>query len=669
MPERAGYSDVPSSISTIYNSCLAHFRHLLFELSNDPRLTSSGLSRSLELYGRLRAWGEETRAMLPPSSRGSLEDTLRKNESTKEVAVDILTKLERQLRTAVELSQNQWRGAAAVSQPDYETYDGDETISLSSDSSDDNESVPAKSPRLNSVLRHIADDVDSLYQLSHLIIRPGFIRKYLHSTRGKDFDARVAPFYQYDIRHVEEKFQEWRQSKKGLDERELVTTPDVIVGRSAGSEPILIQRLALANTKRREQLLYWSRHPDRVESELDLAMDKSSVQHPTDSGSIQRDRTETESQYSKSIKTRHTFSNIAASDIFGKQTVAGTLYAETNVGNKRLNRVPPVPSSSRVVPSFECPYCHSMLDSQVMQSRQEWKKHIFRDLRPYVCTFESCSDPDKQYSTRRDWIYHEIQVHRRQWVCDEHDLKFESKALFSRHVVDRHSVIAAEQLPVLIDISERPLDGLDIVSCPLCPEKRRLMLLEPHIAEHLESIALFALSRDVEEDGGEDAQHVNSDWSSSTIDDPIELSVKGDDDDGENHDQHINSDVNVPIVFDPIDSKEQKDEDHSIDPSLFTVENSAPTYNKPESAQPIPPVVPAALSSKTFQQPMRIDISKVHETERIHDYQQQFPSNQIHDSQETADRDWAAGWSNLVPASQNRKIPTPPISTCFVVVV
>jgi hypothetical protein len=94
--------NIAADISTTYTSCLAHFRNLLTALNNDSctpvRLGEVKISKVLESYGRLRTWGEETRAALPAASRGSLDDTLRKNEAVKETAVDVLAGLERQLQ-------------------------------------------------------------------------------------------------------------------------------------------------------------------------------------------------------------------------------------------------------------------------------------------------------------------------------------------------------------------------------------------------------------------------------------------------------------------------------------------------------------------------------------------------------------------------------------------
>lgn len=91
-----------ADISTTYTSCLEHFRRLLAALNDDSytpiRPREVKLSKALESHGRLRTWGEETCAVLPASSRGSLDDTLRKNETVKETAFDILAKLERQLQ-------------------------------------------------------------------------------------------------------------------------------------------------------------------------------------------------------------------------------------------------------------------------------------------------------------------------------------------------------------------------------------------------------------------------------------------------------------------------------------------------------------------------------------------------------------------------------------------
>jgi hypothetical protein len=118
-----------------------------------------------------------------------------------------------------------------------------------------------------------------------------------------------------------------------------------------------------------------------------------------------------------------------------------------------------------------------------------------------MCTSEHCQSSEKQYLTRRDWKYHELQTHRRQCICKQHDTTFSSQEAFSNHTLEQHIFsIPPNQLPVLVEMSERPMDDMTIVRCPLCPDERRLLTLHIHIAEHLEAISLFALPLNIDED-------------------------------------------------------------------------------------------------------------------------------------------------------------------------
>jgi Zn finger protein HypA/HybF involved in hydrogenase expression len=91
-------------------------------------------------------------------------------------------------------------------------------------------------------------------------------------------------------------------------------------------------------------------------------------------------------------------------------------------------------------------------------------------------------------------------MHRRQWVCEEHNAKFPTRDLFITHVKELHSAaLSEEKFPILLEISERQLDETEIVACPLCPDERRFTILENHLAEHLESIALFVFLPDMGE--------------------------------------------------------------------------------------------------------------------------------------------------------------------------
>ena len=100
-------------------------------------------------------------------------------------------------------------------------------------------------------------------------------------------------------------------------------------------------------------------------------------------------------------------------------------------------------------------------------------------------------------------------------------MKFQTPELFTRHVVESHlASITEQQLPILVEMSERQMDGMEIVACPLCPDERRLMSLQAHIAGHLESIALFVLSDETDQDCEGGSQRAANGRTSSNSDDP-----------------------------------------------------------------------------------------------------------------------------------------------------
>lgn len=136
----------------------------------------------------------------------------------------------------------------------------------------------------------------------------------------------------------------------------------------------------------------------------------------------------------------------------------------------------------------------------------EKRKHVFRDLRPYVCTFEKCVNAEKLYSTRHDWLYHELQVHRRRWLCTGScGLSFTSKSLLEQHMTKQHADISKEfEFSILLDMCERPAASDEKDTCPLCLEEHTLLGLRSHLAAHLEELALFVLPVGTDDDN-EDA--------------------------------------------------------------------------------------------------------------------------------------------------------------------
>ncbi|KAK8046486.1 hypothetical protein PG996_014550 [Apiospora saccharicola] len=198
------------------------------------------------------------------------------------------------------------------------------------------------------------------------------------------------------------------------------------------------------------------------------------------------------------LPTVRTFSSVARSDIFENSSEVRperTEYANSEGdGYDGTLRVPNVPVDSKKATTFECPYCHTTLESSQMRERNTWKRHVFRDLRPYTCTFSDCSNPDKLYATRRDWVYHEMQMHRRLWSCTLCSYKSTVRQDFAAHLLESHErECQPNQVPLLLETSHGSLEESASQECIFCHKQTSLRRLMNHVAGHLEILALFVL--------------------------------------------------------------------------------------------------------------------------------------------------------------------------------
>lgn len=202
-----------------------------------------------------------------------------------------------------------------------------------------------------------------------------------------------------------------------------------------------------------------------------------------------------ESAVATTVLTQTTASKfVAANADFEVESDSGqtsTSYATTLSGGGKLS-IPPMPKEAVDSRAFECPYCFTIVS---IKNAHAWKKHIFRDLQPYVCTFEGCPKSSKLFDSRRDWFDHESQVHRNEWLCSaDCEELFSSRSDFERHMRNAHSISSLNQLSALAEMCQRPIDEDAEAQCSLCSETLGSMKqLCRHLARHLEELALFAL--------------------------------------------------------------------------------------------------------------------------------------------------------------------------------
>ena len=129
---------------------------------------------------------------------------------------------------------------------------------------------------------------------------------------------------------------------------------------------------------------------------------------------------------------------------------------------------------------------------------------MFRDLRPYVCTYEYCTEADQQYDGITDWIAHEYYNH--------------NNAVHSPGRIYSGDCLASQQEAI-----SRPPGLYDICreQCPICDEERPSV---SHVGHHLRKIAAFTLPRStISEDDNAPAGQDSNEANLESDEDPAEM--------------------------------------------------------------------------------------------------------------------------------------------------
>ncbi|KAK8076171.1 hypothetical protein PG994_003443 [Apiospora phragmitis] len=165
---------------------------------------------------------------------------------------------------------------------------------------------------------------------------------------------------------------------------------------------------------------------------------------------------------------------------------------------------------------FECPIC---FDIQTISKETSWRRHVFQDLKAYVCTGQGTCDT-KFFGDSQSWLDHELQCHRQQWACIlcQQGL-FRNKEIYEDHLSRTHGafIVGDDQLAAFVGAGLRAVDAIPARDCPFCDEWADSMqstipppdsttrgdvavTVDPkqyrrHVSKHLEQLALFSLPR------------------------------------------------------------------------------------------------------------------------------------------------------------------------------
>ncbi|KAM5342085.1 hypothetical protein ACJ41O_015116 [Fusarium nematophilum] len=315
------------------------------------------------------------------------------------------------------------------------------------------------------ILDEISHVVDCLLRLSVTIRNPAPHDQFL-SRAG---EGVVKSFVYWDAKHVRDKF--------------------------TNVDADLANRLGRAMARRRQYFKYREEHKSRLAEGLDEDEVEFGERATTIASSLP------EHLKQKFEGTEAGDAQFAILDD-SRSDASGTTYATLSPDSTRL-RVPPIPKAHSEG-SFKCPFCHMIVS---IDTRHAWKKHVFRDLRPYVCLSQACPTPDHLYLRRSDWATHMKREHWKAWYCPFGcPEEFDSAKGFQNHIKTAHKHdVSPENIHMLENLSSRPDGAKAGGQCPLCcdllvgSEKH----YEKHVGQHLEDLALFTLP-DIGEDGSED---------------------------------------------------------------------------------------------------------------------------------------------------------------------
>ncbi|KAF9894919.1 hypothetical protein FE257_004541 [Aspergillus nanangensis] len=457
-------------ISSTLSICF-HELHSLLELTRSRDNNEDDSETLQHEIGRLRVWAGNFGAHRKPTDRLSLDHRLREAQELHLEVRNHFSDITKAAKDAdnIEVSD-------LFSGHVHHLQDSDEsTVSDDSESDDfwaqlQEEDEVSETKEL---LLDISHAVTSLYKFSLTLQNP--------ASRDRSKQAARIPlqhYAAYDIQHVANKF--------GLPQ----------------DDP-LAQRLGKANTTRRQILAYHKDHSGKISKYIDVAVNKAVML--SDDQPVKRNVViNNGSRTAKSTASTHWTQNTTASTIREVNCEVAsdsgrTIFSSassTAEFQQMILTIPPPPGHEKAsdgVP-FLCPYCCQMI--QLENTDDDWRYHVYGDLRPYICTFGNCVQSSQLYDSYREWSDHERQFHRREWACHICTAVFDTRSSFNDHLQDiHHDMIPKDQVQTIATMSNRPVTSPQ--QCPLCPKPpiADLNRFQQHLARHLQQLSLFVLPR------------------------------------------------------------------------------------------------------------------------------------------------------------------------------
>ncbi|KAI9650118.1 hypothetical protein NHQ30_000131 [Ciborinia camelliae] len=281
------------------------------------------------------------------------------------------------------------------------------------------------------------------------------------------------------------------------------------------TEPFLKERLIVSISRRRNRFLYWKRHDKSSKIYIKKVTPSRLIK---DRGTPQTNISQTKgsnigkqnySRDERTVMTGFTATTFDAKN-FRKpaESTRASIKPSGSVLWKNREEFPKPPKLGGTESHFICPICHVLTPAREAKGDM-WVQHVTRDLKPYICIFDGCKEPQAAFDNFQDWIKHmkEEQMPT-EWHCasGSHPLvRFRSRDLFDSHMREQHSRGLIEaQLQALANRNMRFASDV-LTSCPFCSHgldegniTQSSILkdqdeLQYHVSRHLLSLAFISL--------------------------------------------------------------------------------------------------------------------------------------------------------------------------------
>ncbi|KAF2643631.1 hypothetical protein P280DRAFT_466399 [Massarina eburnea CBS 473.64] len=487
-----------SSVSDQCRSCLNTLKAIAtaLSISQHHRVSVEQVSEEVD---RLSLWIGNIGGLHRPGSPLSVESRLQEAEDVLTHICQLLNGLEDAAKELLQITTGEREGEMAPASPVEESDECHQTENISEE---------------KELLEEVGGCITCLFRVSNLVRRAAPRDMFAKALTKNRFCFNN----QFDIGHVREKF------------------PKL----SADGSYWLRERLGRAITQRRHYLKYIHDHRDKLEGDstaIEPAIEASKSQpslvqqlHTTNPFVDSPSRPSTYLTKATTIVPGQITHNMLTTgddsdpdnDARSYTTVSRSIDGDGDPSTmSRIPKLEDLKVGSR--PDFECPFCYRM---KKFKAEKLWRRHVFNDLRPYVCTFPNCDTAGMMFGDVNEWWRHEMQSHRVSYFCPLCTHRtFSKQENYLAHVRRQHpSFLEDSDENSLLMISSKPLDQIPAQDCPCCfdwvtrlnESQAKLYqdttdisdiavlptLFKRHLASHLEHLALFAIP--VGSPGGDD---------------------------------------------------------------------------------------------------------------------------------------------------------------------